>query len=50
MSVGQIFLLAAVVLFFFAAIGVVFIPNPTSWGLVCLALGILLAGVPIRRP
>lgn len=47
MSIGQIFLLGAVLLFFFACIGVTVIPNPTGWGLVTLALGILLAGVPI---
>ena len=47
MSIGQIFLLGAVVFFFFAAVDVTVIPRPTSWGLVTLALGILLAGVPI---
>lgn len=49
MSIGQVFLLIAVVLFFFAAVGVAFIPNPTAWGLVCFALGVLLAGVPMWR-
>jgi hypothetical protein len=47
MNVGSLFFLAAVVLFFFAAIGVAMIPNPTAWGLCCLALGHLLGGVGI---
>ncbi len=49
MSVGSIFLIVAVVLFFFAGVGVAFIPSPTTWGLCCMAPGLLLNGVPIRR-
>ena len=48
MTIGSLFLLLAVFLFFFAAIGVGIIPNPQSWGLVCLALGLLLGGVTVR--
>ena len=47
MNLGALFLILAVVLFFFAAVGVAFLPNPAAWGLVCLALGILCAGVKI---
>ncbi len=50
MNIGMIFLVAAVILFFLAAVGSALIPNPTAWGLVSLTLGILLAGVPLRRP
>ncbi len=42
LSAKFIILCAAVILFFFAAVGVTLIPNPTSWGLFCLALGLLL--------
>lgn len=49
MSVGSIFLLGAVVLFFFAAIGVGIIPNPTAWGLVCLTLGLLLGAYALPK-
>jgi hypothetical protein len=47
MSVGSLFLVLALVLFFFAAVGVTVIPNPTAWGLVALTLGLLLAGIPL---
>lgn len=53
MSVGMIFMIGAALLFFFAGVGVTIIPNPVTWGLFCLALGLLLGGVPItgwRRP
>ncbi len=39
---GRWFFGAALVLFFFAAIGVNFIPNPTAWGLVALTVGLLV--------
>lgn len=37
---GRIFFGIAAAFFFFAAIGVTVIPQPTAWGLVCLALGL----------
>lgn len=39
---GRIFFIIAAVLFFFAAVGVAIIPNPTAWGLVCLAIGLAI--------
>ncbi len=44
---GFFFLIAAAVLFFFAGVGVTVIPNPTTWGLFCFVLGVLLSGVPM---
>lgn len=41
-----VFFLLATLLFFFAGIGVTAIPNPITWGLFCLALGLALGGVP----
>jgi hypothetical protein len=46
-SVGSIFILIAVLLFFLAGIGAALIPNAVTWGLCALALGILLNGVAI---
>lgn len=37
----------AAVLFFFAAIGVAIIPQPTAWGLFFVALGLALGGVAV---
>lgn len=34
----------AAILFFFAAVGVAFIPNPTAWGLFFVALGLAIGG------
>ena len=48
MNLGFIFLLCAAVLFFFGAVGVVIVPNPTAWGFVALALGLLTGGVPLH--
>jgi hypothetical protein len=42
-----IFYIFAIVFFFFAAVGVTILPNPTSWGLVCLAIGLATQGVPM---
>lgn len=39
---GRLFFGFALLLFFFAAIGVTIIPQPTAWGLVNLTLGILV--------
>lgn len=47
---GRLFFIFAVVLFFFAAVGVGIIPNPTAWGLVSLAIGFAVAGVPVSFP
>lgn len=47
MSIGTFFLFAASVLFFFAAVGVALIPAPAAWGMVCLTVGILTAGIPV---
>lgn len=47
-----IFYLIAAVLFFFAAVGVAFIPNPTAWGLFFVALGLTIGGgiLSVVRP
>ena len=50
MSVGTLFLIAAVVFFFLAAIGSALMPSPTAWGFVCFALGHLLGGFSIPTP
>jgi hypothetical protein len=42
MTVGMIAYLLAAILFFLAGIGQTVPPNPTTWGLFCLALGLLL--------
>ena len=34
----------AAILFFFAAVGVAIIPNPTAWGLFFVALGLAFGG------
>lgn len=39
-----LFFVLAAVLFFFAAVGVAFIPNPTAWGLFFTALGLAVGG------
>lgn len=44
MSIGTIFFIIALVMFFFAAVGVAFIPAPHAWGMVCLTLGFLTSG------
>lgn len=45
MSIGAIFLLIALVLFFLN--GAAILPVPIVWGLFCLTLGILLSGVNV---
>ena len=47
MSVGAVFLILAALTFLAAALGATFIPNLIAVGLMFLALGILLSGVPI---
>lgn len=48
MNLGQFFLIASIILFFLA--GISLFAAGTVWGLLCLTLGILLSGVPIRLP
>ncbi len=42
---GRIFFGISALLFFFAAVGVHIIPNPTAWGLFSLALGLFIGGI-----
>jgi hypothetical protein len=42
MTVGMIFYVIAAILFFLGGVGSAVIPNPTTWGLFCIALGLLL--------
>ncbi len=46
MSLGGIFLLLSVVLWFLIGIGVRTIPGVDAFAHMCLALGILLGGIP----
>ncbi len=43
MTIGRIFYVAAAVLFFLAGIGSTVIPSAPTWGMFCVALGLLLA-------
>ncbi len=47
MSVGTLFYVIALILFFLAGIGATMIPAATTWGLFALTLGLLLSGVPL---
>lgn len=49
MSIGTIFLAVAVFFFFLAGVGSTLIPNPTTWGLCALTLGIMLSGVKVWK-
>ncbi len=42
MGIGTLFMIVAVVLFFLGGVGAAIIPNPVTWGLFCLALGLLI--------
>jgi hypothetical protein len=42
MTVGMIFYVIAAVVLFLGGIGSTAIPNHTTWGLFCIALGLLL--------
>lgn len=44
MNVGLLFMVIALILFFLGGIGAALIPNPVTWGLFSLTLGLLLAG------
>ncbi len=50
---GRVFFGAAALAFFFAAVGREPIPHPMAWGLVLMAIGLMLEGVPMipwKRP
>ena len=48
--VSRVFFGIAAFLFFFAAVGVTVIPNPSAWGLVSLAIGLAVGGwTPWRK-
>jgi hypothetical protein len=42
MTIGMIFYVIAAAILFLSGIGVTAIPNPTTWALFCMALGLLL--------
>lgn len=42
---SRIFFAIAALFFFFAAVGVKVLPNPTAWGLVALAIGLAVGGL-----
>jgi hypothetical protein len=44
MTIGHIFYVIAAILFFLAGIGATLIPKPETWGLFCIAMGLLLTG------
>jgi hypothetical protein len=50
---GRVFFGVAALFFFFAAVGVTIVPNPTAWGLVMTAIGLAIGGwswAPWKRP
>ena len=49
MSLGMIFFVIAAVILFLGGIGMAAIPNPILWGVFCIALGLILGGVPLPR-
>jgi hypothetical protein len=50
MNVGMLFWVLALLFFFAAGTGMAFVPNPIAWGLFCLTLGLLTAGIPLWPP
>lgn len=47
---GRVFFGVSALFFFFAAVGVTIIPNPTAWALCAMALGLLVGGwIPWRK-
>jgi hypothetical protein len=42
MTMGKLFLVIAAIILFIGGIGSTIIPNPVIWGLVCIAIGLLL--------
>jgi len=46
MTVGMLFLLLALILFFFEGLGATFVPKAIVWGFFCLTLGLLTGGIP----
>ena len=49
MSIGQLFVVVACILFFLAGINVQAIPNLVIWGWFCMTLGVLTSGFPLWR-
>jgi len=51
MTVGMVFYVIAAIVLFLGGIGVTVIPRPETWGLFCIALGLLLDeySFPARR-
>lgn len=47
MSLGMVFYIIALVIFFLGGVGSQIVPNPIIWGLFALTLGLLLSGVTI---
>ena len=50
---GRVFFGVAALFFFFGAIGVTIIPNPTAWAFVLMAIGLAIGGwtwTPWRKP
>jgi hypothetical protein len=51
---GWVFMVLAAILFFLAGVGSPLVPNATTWGLFCMALGLAVGGnIPMtwtRRP
>jgi len=43
MSICRVFFCVGAALFFCAGIGVTAIPNPTTWGLFCVAIGLAIS-------
>ena len=44
MTIGRIFYAIAAILLFLGGIGATLIPKPETWGLFCIAIGLLLEG------
>jgi uncharacterized membrane protein len=49
-SVGSLFFIGSALIAFLSAAGIVAIPNAVLWSIFCLALGLLLSGVPMAWP
>jgi hypothetical protein len=44
---GRVFFCVAALFFFLSAVGANLIPKPEAWGLVLLAIGLAVGGVPL---
>lgn len=49
-NMGWLFMLLAMICFLLGGMGATVIPNPTTWGLFCMALAFLLGGVSVSFP